>query len=485
MAATRRSRATPQQDSAVASPLPELATSTAGPGSAANAPAEPPSSAAVPPGVAAQEPPPTPDPAGEIAAASEPPLTPPDSALTRQKLTEHLERTQKSTLDEATKAELTKRYRAALDWLIYAEDAAQKTIQYQAEIEQCPQRLSEVKSKLAAPPSEPSVECPPGTTLLQLEQQLSQADADRQEAVTRLAKREEELKRRGERKTELTALCGETKQRIEEAEKQAAVTADSEPADLAAARRTENEARLKALTSQLALQKAEQQRLDARGELLPLERDLANRKRLACEKRVAVLQDLVARARATESERQAQAARRQLSETDPALRDLAGKNSALADEFKVVSASTTAAESAAKSTEQRLTALNKELQSLQEKARYAGHSTSIGLLLRKARAELPDPLVCRATVEQVANEMQAANLARIEIEEQRSDLSDFEAAVAEALASIQSTSAGRDQPLREQTVRELLESRRSLLDKLSAELRNLFGRPRPTVPCEQ
>jgi hypothetical protein len=130
----------------------------------------------------------------------------------RQSIEQQIESVQHATqLDEATKAELLKRYKAALDWINTAEEAVKKTAQYQAEIAAASDLVAQVKAQLAAPVSETPATFAADTTLAQMEQGLSQAETQLKEAETELADRDEELKRRGERKTELAKLTGDSR----------------------------------------------------------------------------------------------------------------------------------------------------------------------------------------------------------------------------------------------------------------------------------
>jgi len=237
-------------------------------------------------------------------------------------------------LDEATKAELPKRYKAALDWITAAEEAVQKTAQYQAEIAGVSELVAQVKMQLTAPLSDAPAAIAGDTTLQQMEQSLTQAESQLREADSRLVGCEDELKRRGERKAELAKLTEDTRKRLDEAKKLVAAAGNGELAELAAARRVEIEARIKAWTNQLERYRVESQRHDALVELLPLQRDLAQRIRNHCEKAAVTLQQAVAAKRKAESERLAREARREVANAHPALRQLAERNAELAEQHK-------------------------------------------------------------------------------------------------------------------------------------------------------
>ena len=100
-----------------------------------------------------------------------------ESRPTRQQVEEQLRAVQNAQqLDETAKAELLKRYKAALDWITAAEEALKKTAQYQAEIACVAQSVEKVKAQLAAPVPDPAATFPAETTLREMEQTLSKAE---------------------------------------------------------------------------------------------------------------------------------------------------------------------------------------------------------------------------------------------------------------------------------------------------------------------
>ena len=101
-----------------------------------------------------------------------------NDSLTKEKIDQRLEEVQGSQeLDEAAKAELVKRYRAAQDWLRIASEANQKTASYQAAVKDAPRLLAEAKQILAQPVATTTVAVPLNATLTQIEQLASDADA--------------------------------------------------------------------------------------------------------------------------------------------------------------------------------------------------------------------------------------------------------------------------------------------------------------------
>ncbi len=393
--------------------------------------------------------------------------------LTKEGTLEQIKRIEESTaLDAASKAEILKRLKSAGDWIVAIQDSQQKAAQYLAELKQVPSAEA-LRQELAKPQPERVVEIPPGVSLADLEKMAADVEVRLAAAQRRLEQREEEIKRRVGRKAELAKLIEETRRRVEEAEKLDPVAAGgSESPELAAARRMEASARIRALQSLLQMYTAESQRLDAYADALPLLRDQAKREKNLVEKESQAYQELVSRYRRVESERQAREARRQVEQSHPALRTLAEQVAALAEKRKVLAESVNHVTRDVKANEQQLEQIKSSFANAQDKVDKGGHSTTVGLMLRKLREELPSVRSHQQAVARVAQEMPRANLERLELEEQRSQLADLDVAVrlvVEQLANgLTGSDAGLMEPM-EPMVRELLESKRDLLDRLDAE----------------
>jgi potassium-dependent mechanosensitive channel len=376
-----------------------------------------------------------------------------------------------SGLDDVTKAELLKRYQAALQWLQTADEANQKTAQYENEMGQVHERIERARTELAATTADVLPPVVSTQSLAELEGLLAQTQSQLDDAKSVLSHREDELKRRGERKGELAKLTEETKGRVEEAEKSLTAPATSgEASETTTARRLEMEARRAALVAQQTLYQTEAKRLDTLADLFPLQRDLALRDVSLREKQVVQLQQLVAQVRKQESERQAVEARRQAELADPALAEWAQTNTQLAEKRQDIANRITLVSQEASENEKLLTSLNSSFQRARDKVARAGHSTTVGLMLRKQREELPSVRRCLQRLAFVEREMPVANLDRLEMEDERAALSDLEAVAQQVTRRLHDQPDAMYGEHLQQTVRELLDTKRTLLDKLINEL---------------
>lgn len=370
-----------------------------------------------------------------------------------------------SDIDEEQKKETLERLKGATDWLKTATDADVKSKEYQADIDNAESALQETKAALAESRGEPQFDIPDDAALSLIEQQAAEATTRLQQARAALDKSEELLKRRGERKAELAKLVAEMGERLEEARKVLALPADDSSL-LSVARRRENEARYIALEKQKTLFPIELKRIDARAELLPLRRDLAKREVAYLEKETAGWQKIVADVRKRESDRQAVEARRRVQDAHPALKGLAEQNASFAQRHRTLVAAMEKIEKETQRSRQIAEQLKGDFRKLTEKVDKAGHSTTIGLLLRRERDSLPDVSHCRARLRFIAEENPRIHLSLLDLRDVRASLADLDAEVAQVVDQLKSEIRPDDQQYIKRMVVELLQSRRDMLDKL-------------------
>jgi potassium efflux system protein len=194
---------------------------------------------------------------------------------------------------------------------------------------------------------------------------------------------------------------------------------------------------------------------------------LAKRDKNLAEKEVTAWQRLVTARRTSESEQQAREARREVANATPALRQLAERNAQLAEERTKLSNSIAKASSHLDAITRELEELRKHYEDAEEKVRYAGRSSTVGLMLRKQRERLPDPDECEDLLRYVGQEMPEANLQRIELDGERNALADLDAAVQHEMLGLARPMSAYETAYLAGTVREMLEKKRDLLDGLT------------------
>ncbi len=387
---------------------------------------------------------------------------------TKESIRQQIEQTARAMdLPAETREECLQRLNKALDWLNEETDATQKIAEYRAEIEQSGVLISETKARLAEPVSAAPPTPPEDIELAKLEQHLAGLEAALNDAQRQLAKREEELKKRGQRKAQLASLLSETSSRLEEARADYQnLAAESESPSLTMARSWELSTRIAALEKQLEMYRVEGERHEALGQALPLTRDLAAKELAIQEQRFASWQKAVAGRRKSDAEKQAQEARQRAEQSHPALRKLAERNAQLAEVRSELAEKIETVAASLKTSDERSNLLHTQLDSATQRVAKAGHSTSVGIMLRKLRETLPSKHEYEARTHFVSQEMPQANLQRLELDEERSDLSHFEGAVSAVMAELNGTFGGLRPEYVERAVRETLGARKDVLDQL-------------------
>ncbi|MEZ6121569.1 MAG: mechanosensitive ion channel [Planctomycetaceae bacterium] len=373
---------------------------------------------------------------------------------------------ERTELSDDVKAQLTKHYQRATELLTQKTDADKRAADLKAEKDNGPALIADAKTLLAQPAPRPDPEFPGNATVTELEQ-LRLADDERAaEARRNLEAWEAKAKTRSERKPQMPALIETTRKQVEDAEKAfTAAPPEGELPIVGIARRTEQEALILLLKSQLELYRIEQTRYEALNELFPLQRDLLTRTRSALDKRSEQWKAVLAEARRAESARQAQEARLKLQNADPTLRDLAEQNSLLTQRRKALQeflATKTAELSAANAT---LTATEQKFRNISEKEHRAGLTTAIGLLLRNQRNHLPDARDYRQQHLRAEKDLVRLQTEQMLLEDERNDLGDIETQVETTLGTVDEAAT---EELR-QMAHEMLTDRRKYLDDLLAD----------------
>ncbi|HUG68336.1 MAG TPA: hypothetical protein VMM76_11325, partial [Pirellulaceae bacterium] len=369
-------------------------------------------------------------------------------------------------LDEASRKEALERLKNASEWLKTAKEAAEKPLRLQEEIEAVPNDLQDVKQALALPRSDPQFNVSDATPLVEIERATADAETRLKQAKEALVQKEEGLKRRSDRKAELTKLVPETEKAFEEAKKALTTTARDSASLLEVARRRELEAKCLALERQRTLFPLESKRIDARAELAPLQRDLAKRDVDYLEKEAAGWQKLLAEFRKRDSHRQAAEARRQLQEAVPALKSLAERNTELAEQRKAIVALIEATGREMQQAKLAAAKIKGNFDNMEERVEKAGNSTMIGLLLRRQREQLPDLRTCREKLRFVAAETPTIHLSLLDLQDERELLNDRDAILAGVLKRLDGSRRQYDDAYFAQMVSELLTTKEELLATL-------------------
>ena len=425
------------------------------------------------------------------AAPSEPAKEEPEEEAADPKPTLSVESLQKQIeeikgregLEEERKKELLDAYEGALANLRKANEAAAAAASYAKQASEAPTLLEKMKKDLSTQPEEPEVEIPADATLAQLEQKLAAAEAELQAATNKAAALDEESKQRAEKRQQIPKQLAIAREELAEVEQKLAAEAPAEgAAETMDAQRAVLLTRQKMLKNQIEQYEAQLRSYDATNELLAARKDLAASRISLAKKRVAALQETVNERRRQEAEkaaREAEKTRREAAQAHPALKELAETNAALAERRTGPDGLTSKVETVAKqleSTDSKLKELKSDFESVEGKVGAAGLSKAIGLLLLKKRGELPDVRDYRRQIKKRQPKISSAQFELLQLEEQRADLSDLEAAVEEAMAQVGSSVTEQKREDIRAEAQKLLETRRELLDALIGDYNAYFSK---------
>lgn len=382
---------------------------------------------------------------------------------------------QAKDIDPAVRSRAVELYRLALEEIKAADDWRAKAVSFIKAGEDAPAQLVAVKARLA----EANTPAPPPDSALplaQLEQQAAQAQAASSTASREAAQLEDEPKRRADRRAQIPQSVIAALGQLDESARELAAPA---PPDQAPEVTTANHALLTAqrqtLQQQIVALRAESNAYELTQELLAAQRDYATWQLTEAQKKSQALQNALAQRRQADVQRVAQEARQAMAaaaNAHPLTQRLAAENERLAN-------SRTDPNSAAQGLEQarelfdrhvrELSRLRSEFKNIQQKVDAVGLSNSIGLLLRRERAMLPDAATLQREVKELKAKIADVQLEYLELRERRDALKDLDASVAELMPHAQPPIEAPQRDEITRAARKLLQNRRQYLDLLMAD----------------
>jgi potassium efflux system protein len=320
------------------------------------------------------------------------------------------------------------------------------------------------------------------TTLGELEAELLGAQQDLALARKEATALEAEAAGRAERRKRVPALLTAAKERL-------LALASEPPAPpsgpaLAEARAELSRVRREAIEKEIAAYEEELRSYDARGHLLARRRERAVLRVASQEARIGALREAIALRRQGEAERAAEEARRSLEivgALPPAVQDLmtrlAEENRDLAlrraGEDGLLTKIDDVGRKLARADE-RVAAVEATLERLTRKVKVAGLSSSVGLLLRRARSEAPDVDMYRRFIRMRQARIAELQVQQVELEEQHEALADVEGLVERMMAEFDLEAASAERSAIEAVLRDLLDTRRRYLQALLDDTETYF-----------
>ncbi len=392
-----------------------------------------------------------------------------------------------TTLDEAVKAQVIALYNEAVAAVIQRDAAFLKAEDFKKTREAAPESLRLIQEELAQSIKEIdlSSEFGPDETAADLDARLSAVENQLAEERAKLAELEKEPARRADQRKLIPKGQADLRQRIDTLQTQlSALASSSEPQEIIEATATKLNAQIQAAQQELRALTEELQSYDSRGRLLTARLDLTTRNIAKAERTAAAWRQLVSERRNAEALNAAEASREALFEANDAPASIRELVRRLARENVDLATARTGRDGILRRIEQaerdlqravtRLSALESDFTSVQNRVDAAGNSGAIGLLLRNQRSELPNVADLRRNIRLREQTISAAQLEQYQREDERRALADVEAVVDAQLEALAPGAVDEQREKLEELLRETYRVQREGLDALLGDIATYF-----------
>lgn len=387
------------------------------------------------------------------------------------------------SLPEALKQTTIEALERALEATNAAEVHVSQAAEWKRQLATAPTRLGEVQQQLTAAAARQPLNLDPTVELEQVEALLEQKVAALEEPDTGLKDRLTAIERKRARRTQrLEDIPGELNEVRAALANQEQILATAEwsnqPADIATVLQQAAEAEMLLLDRRRVALEVEQDWLqaDESEQLLRLERELIDQEIRIADAEVELLQGRVAVLRQQAADEQLRQAEALTDRLPPVLRPAAEINEQLARQNRELTEQQTELEADVTSTSDRLDQLTAEAIRIEDMVTAVGLTESIGLLLRKQRAQLTDVRQLRGRVAIREETVRDLRLQMFQLDEPTAALRSVDTAASRELAAIPEVQQGRvtmNDALREQ-MRQLLTTRKELYDEQLRLLNDVF-----------
>ena len=367
-------------------------------------------------------------------------------------------------LDESTRKTLKTVYDEAQQTLAKVREWSEKTTQFAQTALHAPSMLEQTKAELAAQPAERTIVVPPEATIKEIEQAIVNRESELGRLRAELERLEAEPKRRAAQREQNAQRTGELRQTLSKLGAELQTPNDGRD-PLADARRLLSWVQHRAAEQELLAIDRQAAAFEATAELLPVQRDLAQRRVVLAEQEIKQLQELVNARRQAEAARQAQTAKLDALRAHPAVRRLAEENAALAEKRKEIAQRITALTAQLEQTTQLLHQVEDQFKRAREKVDAVGLTNAIGLLLRKQRDALPNISQRRRDLSARQMLIAETQLTLLQLRDQRAESADVELRTQRMMAQL-AGAAGVDSASLGPLVRDALRSQKDYLDAL-------------------
>jgi potassium efflux system protein len=377
---------------------------------------------------------------------------------------------------EELRARLAQLEQERADLAALATEWAARSAEYARARLEAPSRLRAIERELAALRAGEAPRAPERASIADLEAELASAEQDLAVARREAADLETEAAQRSERRRELPELLAAARQRL------AAVgeaPASGEDPRIVEAQRRLAEAQREAILREIDAHEQELASYEARGTLLAKRLDRAPLRVAQAQARVEALRDALLARQQREAEQAAESARGRLEAAAALAPGVRGVVEELAEQNAELAAQRTGAEGLVgridevarklATAEESVARVEADRARLASKLEAAGLTGSVGLLLRKQRADAPDVGKYRRFIRMRRELISETQVRQIELREARRELADVDALVARAMAGVDAELPAAERAEIESLLRDLLETKRKVLDALIAD----------------
>lgn len=365
-------------------------------------------------------------------------------------------------------------YRLAIDALDRAATLSARAAEFRELATQAPGRLAEIRETLSQPRANVEPAPDPQASLADIRASEAETAAALKAAQDHAAQLAAEADRRELRRREIPELLDQARQRLAAIRTDLADQPSNARVDLNNADTALALARHAEVAAEIALLDAELASYEARRDLLPAQRDLAARRIAELEQAVAAWQTLVRQASTREAQRAAREAeelRERVSSADEIIREYAATNAELAqrlDPQTGLTAQTRDARNRLTTAQSKLEEIRRSYHSISARLNAADLNQATGRMLRSRFDQLDDPETIQRSIKLTRRQLEEAEYTLIERREARDDLRSVDDEV-ERLLRADSPTPTTDPDDRATAVRQLVLSRRDLLDKLVSD----------------
>lgn len=378
-------------------------------------------------------------------------------------------------VEEDTRAAALKVLDQALGQLQTAQALQERAKQYQHSIETASQTLAELEQHIKTADTQPTTApvLPDDISISQLEQEVVQSKAQAADAQQRLEELQAQRSRRAGRRAEIPVLIPQLREQITEVENELANLAAGDQVSVQdAARRMLLRSQQIVLPREISTYEKELLSYEATRRIIELREQLAVIELQRAQQISTALQEQLTRRRSEEAslaEQRARKARQELAQAHPAVQELADENLKLTSEQSRILQQMASAIELGKDARERAERLETRQNDLMEKARQAGVTKAIGLLLRSEREKLPDEQALEKQLDDTTAQIAVASIRELQLDDRKIATNRIDDAVEKQLAQTQIDDDVYDRQEIHNMLRDLELTRQNLLEELTTE----------------